>query len=114
MVKEIRFVTIYDWDCRKRHIHYRIKDRITRFIVQLEILIDKQWFPIVRYDTAHGFAHRDIIHPNGHTDKTPLIFEDFNEALDFAEFDLKSNWEVYRERFLKEVKNESTGIFQKE
>ena len=57
---------------------------------------------VVRYDTAHGFAHRDLIWPSGKVDKTPLFMQTFNEALDFAEADLRSNWESYVENYLKE------------
>jgi hypothetical protein len=60
-----------------------------------------QWHPIVRYDTAHGFAHRDLINRRGDVTKTPLFINDYNDALAFAESDLKANWEIYRERFLK-------------
>ena len=106
MIKETRFVTVYDYNVRKRHLHCRIKNRIVKFTVQLEILINNKWLPIIRYDTAHNFAHRDILHFDGSVDKTPLFFEDFGETLDFAEADIKTNWEIYRERFLKEVKND--------
>lgn len=36
------------------------RDRVTEFVVQLECFIEGKWIPIVRYDTAHGFAHRDL------------------------------------------------------
>ena len=60
------------------------------------------WKPVVRYDTAHGFAHRDLIAPNGTIDKTPLFLHAFNEALDFSEADLRSNWKNYIAQYLKE------------
>jgi len=59
--------------------------------------------PIIRYDTAHGFAHRDLILPTGRVDKTPIFVHTFTEALDFAEADLRANWRGYVERFLKEA-----------
>jgi hypothetical protein len=31
--------------------------------------------------------------------KTPLFNQDYNDALTFAENDLKFNWEHYRQRF---------------
>jgi len=34
--------------------------------------------------------------------KTPLFNQDYNDALTFAEHDLKSNWEFYKKRFLEE------------
>lgn len=33
------------------------RNRVIEFVVQLECLLNDQWTPIVRYDTAHGFAH---------------------------------------------------------
>lgn len=33
--------------------------RVLGFVVQLECLFNDEWYPVVRYDTAHGFAHRD-------------------------------------------------------
>jgi hypothetical protein len=38
---------------------------ITDFVVQYEIFINDKWCPVVRYDTAHGYAHKDLIHPDG-------------------------------------------------
>ena len=57
----------------------------------------------MRYDTAHGFTHKDIIHANGRKDKIPLFIADFKEALDFSDKDLKNNWQIYCEQFLKEA-----------
>ena len=43
------------------------KDRgdILEFIVQYETVILGEWRPVVRYDTAHGFAHKDMIRADG-------------------------------------------------
>lgn len=37
---------------------------------------------------------------NGIKSKTPLFISDYNEALTFAESDIRSNWKMYKERFL--------------
>ncbi len=58
----------------------------------------------MRYDTSHGFAHRDIINIEDEKRKTPLFITDKNDALTFAENDIKDNWEVYKRRFLEEAK----------
>ena len=102
-VRRCSFVLPYDVDCRIRHRHTRVKHRITEFVVQLEVFINSRWQAVVRYDTAHGFPHRDLLHPDGRTDKLPLPIQDFNEALTFAELDLETNWEMYKRRFLEEV-----------
>lgn len=73
--------------------------RIIRFTVQLECQFD-EWTPVLRYDTAHGFAHYDIIHPHGDDQKVPIEIQNFNEALTFAVTDITQNWERYRERFV--------------
>ena len=56
----------------------------------------------MRYDTSHGFAHRDLLNKKGEIIKTPIFMHDYNDALSFAESDLKANWEIYKGRFLKE------------
>ena len=46
-------------------------------------------------------AQRDQYDNRGRAIKTPLLASNFNQALTFAEADLKANWTIYRERFLK-------------
>jgi len=67
------------------------------FAVQYEIRLGGEWRPVVRYDTAHGFAHRDLFSEKGECVKTPLEMTDLNMALTFAESDLKTNWQWYRQ-----------------
>lgn len=62
----------------------RQRSRIVSFVVQLEGLIEQKWYPILRYDTAHGFAHCDILRPDGTQEKRPMLVSDFNEALTYA------------------------------
>lgn len=73
------------------------------FAVQLEVLVGGQWRAVLRYDTVHGFAHRDLLHADGTVEKTPVGKQSFDEALTFAEEDLRENWRLYRERFLNEA-----------
>ena len=80
------------------------KGDIVEFVIQYEASISEKWQPIVRYDTAHGFAHKDIMKPSGATIKQPLFFETYNLAFTFATLDLKANWKQYRYAFEKEVK----------
>lgn len=35
--------------------------RVRRFEVQYQTTIGGELLPVVRYDTAHGFAHRDQV-----------------------------------------------------
>jgi len=81
------------------------KGKIVRFVVQYEALIKNEWRAIVRYDTSHGFAHKDIIHSSGEVDKQPLHFQDFNMAFTFAIQDLKTSWKWYKIAYEGEMEN---------
>lgn len=74
-------------------------------MVQMEIFSNDKWHPVVRYDTAHGAAHKDLMHYDGRIDKMPIFGLDYTDSLLFAETDLLANWENYREMFLKEIKH---------
>jgi hypothetical protein len=79
---------------------------VTGFVVQYEALIENEWRPVVRYDTAHGFAHRDLLHPGGDTEKQPLYLPSLNLALTFAIQDLKMLWTRYRAGYEGELRHE--------
>lgn len=102
--KKVEYVIRIGHFDRYRHLHIQEKGKIVFFRVQYETKIDDVWYPVVRYDTAHGFAHRDLLNIKGDAKKTPLFNQDFNDALTFAENDLKSNWVYYKERFIEENK----------
>lgn len=102
--KRTEYLARLDVDDRYRHLHVRVRGRISQFRVQLETRIDGLWCAVVRYDTAHGFAHRDLLDRKGRVvEKTPLFDQNYDEALTFAESDLKTSWEFYKHLFLKEV-----------
>jgi hypothetical protein len=105
-MKTTEYVTPLGSDGRRRTKHIRIDNTITEFVVQYEINIKDNWYPVVRYDTAHGFAHKDILFYNGDIRKEMLPFDDFNLALTFAEKDLRDNWQEYRKRFLMEAEKD--------
>lgn len=99
-IKEIKFAVMLTPDDRYRHTHVRFKGQVISFIVQYETRLEGKWFPVVRFDTEHGFAHRDLLDKEGNKQKTPLFTKDYNEALTFAEYDIKSNWKMYKHAFL--------------
>lgn len=101
--REIRYVTLLAADCRRRHVHRQRGKWVTEFSVQIEVLVRGQWRAVVRYDTAHGFAHRDLIRGDGAVEKLPLHVASLNEALTVAENDLRANWLRYRQQFVDEV-----------
>ena len=82
------------------------RGQITDVVVQYEAWINDEWVAIVRYDTSHGYPHRDVLHPNGAKDKYPLSFPDLEAFSQYAEQDLKDRWDWYRERFLREIPHE--------
>jgi len=102
--REIEFVLPFSHMDRYRDYHLRIKGQIVDFAVQYETFIDGKWLPVVRYDTSHGFVHRDLLTMKQEKRKTPLFITDRNDALTFAENDIKDNWELYKERFVREGK----------
>ncbi len=89
---------------RKRHEHMIEKGEVTGFVVQYETLFDDKWVPIVRYDTAHGYAHKDLMNPDGSKEKIFLGEADFNEVLTLADIDINENWERYKERYIRRIK----------
>lgn len=99
-IKETKFTVMLTPEDRYRHKHIRFKGNILSFIVQYETTLEGKWLPVVRYDTEHGFAHRDLFDRKGNKNKMPMFTEDYNEALTFAEYDIKSNWKIYKQAFL--------------
>lgn len=76
-------------------------------VFQYESFIDNKWSPIVRYDCARGYFHRDTMKPNGDKEKQLIEIENLKDASRYAEQDLKDRWEWYKERYLKKLKNRS-------
>lgn len=91
---------LLDVDARKRHYHFTKTGRIIKFIVQLEIKIGGVWKEVIRYDCAHGYAHRDFYNVKGQCRKINLYL-DYEDALTLADDDINENWEIYRKKFLR-------------
>ena len=62
-----------------------------------------RWQPILRYDNAHGFCHRDTLHADGTQDKTPVYYGSANQTFTHAIQDVRANWRAHRDRFLREI-----------
>jgi hypothetical protein len=73
---------------------------VVEFVVQLEVEVRDTWKPVIRYDTAHGYGHIDRYNLRGRSKKERLALS-FSEALTWAKRDIKQDWSVYRERFLR-------------
>ena len=80
------------------------KDRgkILEFVVQYETLVMGEWKVVVRYDTAHGQPHTDVIRPDGTKEKRLLHLPNFNDAFSYADEAVKVNWEHYRRSYFRE------------
>lgn len=79
------------------------RGRVLEFMIQLEVEIpgEVRPRPVIRYDTAHGFAHIDRYNLKGQQRKERLAVIDFNQALTLAERNIRQNWPRYREQFLE-------------
>lgn len=96
-----------DGENRYRHYHVSEKGKVVEFRIQYEAYLEGKWYAIVRYDTAHGFAHRDVMHPDGTVTKTSFQPLDYATMLTYGERDLKRNWASYRENYIRDMKERS-------
>ena len=77
------------------------RGKVLKFMVQLECRFaeNAEFTAVIRYDTAHGFAHLDRLHLYQRKEKSTIATQDYNEALTFAIDDLVKNWSGYRRRY---------------
>lgn len=104
MAKLVQFLLLLTSDDRRRRRHISEKGRILEFVVQYEIKVNEKWHPVVRNDTAHGYAHIHLFHPDSRQQKRRMNVLDYNLALTIAEDDVRKNWQSYRAKYLKELK----------
>src|SRR5467141_1632368 len=98
-MRTVEFRRLFD-DKNAARVWFELEqNKVLNFVVQLECRMNGKWRPVVRYDTAHGFAHRDVLHPSSEIEKTELTIENYSDALTFAIKDLVENWERYRRRY---------------
>lgn len=79
------------------------KGKVLDVVVQYESFINNKWIPIVRYDCPHGFFHHDVLYPGGEKEKQTINMTNLEDALNYAEQDIKDRWEFYKERYLKKL-----------
>ena len=87
---------------------------ILEFVVQYEAKIGGKWQAIVRYDTAHGFAHKDVLNPDNTATKYPIYFQTYNLAMTFATLDLKANWKQFKKQYEQKRNNDKGRNSKKE
>jgi len=89
---------------RYRHRHTLEEGTVTGFVVQYEAEIEGEWREIVRYDTAHGSPHKDIMHPDGTTTKEGFPHYTRAEVMTLGQNDIRKNWQKYREQYEREMR----------
>lgn len=105
-MKEISHLKYLD-DNRRELLRIRIwteKGRVEDLVIQYESYLEDKWNPILRYDCSHGFFHRDVLYPGGEKEKQAISITSLDDALNYAEQDIKDRWEFYKERFVKQLK----------
>jgi hypothetical protein len=90
-------------EAQLRCFYRRRGKTIDQFTVQVELNCNGVWKPLVRYDNAHGFSHRDILHADGSQEKTAIYMGNMNETFTYAITDLKGSWRAHRDRYLGEM-----------
>ena len=100
-MRTVEFRRLLDYDNALRVMFETERGQILRFVVQLEcqFVEDGEWLPVVRYDTAHGYAHRDIMHPTKEEEKTEMSVQNYNDALTIAMDDIVEKRYDYRRRY---------------
>ena len=78
--------------------------RVVTYTVQYETTVDGLRVPVVRFDNAHGFPHRDLLDRNGRVIEKRAIAgnPDPGEALTQGQRDIRTNWRRYRAAFFGE------------
>jgi len=75
------------------------KKSVTGFVIQIEIRCTAEgkeiWEPVVRYDHAHGFIHRDMIASDGSKTKFKLGTQDTKDAIVLAVEEIRENLNLW-------------------
>ena len=79
--------------------------RVMAFVVNYVAEVGGKSYSVVRFDTAHGFPHKDVCYPDGTVGQKERLPEgDLHLLADSAIDDIKSHWQTYRARFEKWLK----------
>lgn len=105
LIRRHWFINPVPGEIRIRCSYERCGKEVERFTVQLELHHKAEWLPVMRFDNAHGFCHRDTLHPDGTQEKTPVYVGGANETFTYAIEDLRTNWQTYRDVYLKEMRS---------
>ena len=99
-----RFVRLISDDGLNR-IRVRLqieRGEVLRYVVQYETVVEGKIYPVVRYDSAHGYPHRDLLDWNGNVvERIWLAPVDYGAAATEAIAALDRDWPQPREAFLR-------------
>ena len=82
-----------------RNLFRMDKKSVTGFVIQIEIRCTAEgkeiWKPVVRYDHAHGFIHRDMIASDSKQTKYKLGTQDTKDAIVLAVEEIRENLNLW-------------------
>jgi len=86
---------------------YDEKDKLTGFAINYTGKIKDKWHEIYRVDTAHGFLHEQKLWKT----RDPIPLPEFEKMALYDVFNiflekLKNNWKLYRELYMKNMKQD--------
>jgi hypothetical protein len=102
VAREVEWVRPLGEGVQKRHWHATEKGRVVAFAVQLELWIEHRWQPILRYDAAHGFAHRDV-YETATRKRKEVMGMSLRDALTYADRDIDDSWPQHVEAFRRRI-----------
>ncbi len=73
---------------------------VVEYAVQHEALINGRWHKIVRYDNAHGEAHKHVFYPDGSKKRFVVNAVNHNQAFTDGYEAIKANFKQLRERYI--------------
>jgi hypothetical protein len=80
-MKSKSYIRLLNINNRVRNSFKIHQGKIINFVVQYETRINNEWKAVVRYDTSHGFAHKDLLYPSRRKQKIILGSINYNEVL---------------------------------
>lgn len=101
LARLVQFTLLLTLEDRRRRRHIAEKGKILKFSVQYETKVKGRWYPVVRYDTAHGYAHKHVFYPDGRQRKSRMQIVNYNLALKVAEDDVRRNWPRYKGQYFE-------------
>lgn len=92
---------VHIWDNARLDVWFETeKGRVTDFGVTLTYVEGEESYPVLRYDTAHGYIHKHIFWGlEERIEKRRFRGRNPGEVLNEALQDVDENWEKHIERF---------------